>query len=99
MLRTRRGEDYLVLDHMSSHVLHSRTALQCASYGGFADTMSLLLEAQADPNLQDNEVRSMLTSVLGQLMLMGSLLHSFIIKSLVLVIKQIFNKINLLTRI
>ena len=61
--------------------------------------MSLLLEAQADPNLQDNEVRSMLTSVLGQLMLMGSLLHSFIIKSLVLVIKQIFNKINLLTRI
>ena len=52
-----------MLDHMSSHVLHSRTALQCASYGGFADTMSLLLEAQADPNLQDNEVRSMLTSV------------------------------------
>ena len=34
----------------------SRTALHCASYGGFADTMSLLLEAQANPNLQDNEV-------------------------------------------
>ena len=63
MPRTRRGEDHHVLGHVGSHVLHSRTALQCASYGGFADTMSLLLEAQADPNLQDNEVRSMLTNV------------------------------------
>ena len=40
---------------------YSRTALQCASYGGFADTMSLLLDAQADPNLQDNEVLLVLT--------------------------------------
>ena len=62
MPRTRRGEDHHVLDHVSSHVLLSRTALQCASYGGFADTMSLLLEAQADPNLQDDEVRLVLTS-------------------------------------
>jgi len=36
---------------------YSRTALHCASYGGFADTMSLLLDAQANPNLQDHEVK------------------------------------------
>ena len=56
MLETRRGK---AVDHGvgSCELIHySRTALQCASYGGFADTMSLLLDAQADPNLQDNEV-------------------------------------------
>ena len=44
--------------NMSPFVVYTtrRTALHCASYGGFADTMSLLLESQANPNLQDNEV-------------------------------------------
>ena len=55
---------------MSPFVVYStrRTALHCASYGGFADTMSLLLESQANPNLQDNEVgRERECKVWGQL--------------------------------
>lgn len=68
-----------------SHELtcYSRTALQCASYGGFADTMSLLLEAQADPNLQDNEVHSILTCIYP--VLLYSVLHTryYIMESLV----------------
>ena len=56
MLETRRGKE--VDYHVGSCELtyYSRTALQCASYGGFSDAISLLLDAQADPNLQDNEV-------------------------------------------
>ena len=35
---------------------YRRTPLQCAAYGGFVNCMSVLIELQADPNAQDNEV-------------------------------------------
>ena len=53
---TKKGEATPSANMCCLTTTPSRTALHCASYGGFADTMSLLLEAQANPNLQDNEV-------------------------------------------
>ena len=34
----------------------SRTPLQCASYGGFVNSMTVLLENGSDPNARDSEV-------------------------------------------
>ena len=35
----------------------SRTPLQCASYGGFLNCVTVLLESGADPNARDSEVQ------------------------------------------
>lgn len=34
-----------------------RTPLQCAAYGGYITCMAVLMENNADPNIQDKEVR------------------------------------------
>jgi hypothetical protein len=33
-----------------------RTHLQCAAYGGYINCMAVLMENNADPNIQDKEV-------------------------------------------
>ena len=33
-----------------------RTPLQCAAYGGYINCMAVLMENNADPNIQDKEV-------------------------------------------
>lgn len=35
-----------------------RTPLQCAAYGGYITCMAVLMENNADPNIQDKEVKS-----------------------------------------
>lgn len=34
-----------------------RTPLQCAAYGGYITCMAVLMENNADPNIQDKEVK------------------------------------------
>lgn len=49
-----------------------RTPLQCAAYGGYITCMAVLMENNADPNIQDKEVRISLhftqTSILANLL-------------------------------
>lgn len=35
-----------------------RTPLQCAAYGGYITCMAVLMENNADPNIQDKEVKT-----------------------------------------
>lgn len=35
-----------------------RTPLQCAAYGGYITCMAVLMENNADPNIQDKEVKA-----------------------------------------
>lgn len=40
-----------------------RTPLQCAAYGGYITCMAVLMENNADPNIQDKEVKMFLRAV------------------------------------